>query len=251
MDFNVSGDVNDPAFSASGIILKAFANLITKAATAPFKLLGGVVPGGDEISLDTIEFAAGRAEITSPEREKLAQLTAALTQRPNLELSVPGTYNPAADTAALQAAAVDTQLATLIDNGKNNNAQLMERTRKGLEKLAKQQLEDFSAGALRQKFERPNPQSGAVDFDEVAYIDAVREQLEAAQPISDAELMQLAEARQTAIIGILGDDDQLEPARVQAGAISEADTTNRGTVVLELGIEIGKATAIEAAKPSP
>ena len=189
MDFSVSGDVNDPAFSASGIILKAFANLIMKVATSPFILLGGLVPGGDEVSLDSIEFAAGLAEIAPPEREKLAQLTAALAQRPNLKLSVPGAYNPAADGPALQAVAVDTQLAALIDADENNNAQLLVRTRMGLEKLAKQQLEDFSANTLQQEFKRPNSEPGAMGFDEVAYIDTVRKQLEAAQPINDAELM--------------------------------------------------------------
>ncbi len=74
LELGVSGDMNDPSFSASGIVLKAFANLITKAAAAPFKLLGSLIPGGGETDFDAVEFQAGRADLMPPEQQKLDQL---------------------------------------------------------------------------------------------------------------------------------------------------------------------------------
>ena len=86
----VSGDLNDPQFSYGGIIWKAFANVVTKIATAPFRALGALFGGGEKF--ENIAFEAGNAQLTPPEREKLLRLADALSKRPNLSLEIHGVY---------------------------------------------------------------------------------------------------------------------------------------------------------------
>ncbi|WP_395685776.1 DUF748 domain-containing protein [Caenimonas koreensis] len=101
----VSGDINDPQFSYSGIIWKAIGNVLTKIVTAPFRALGALLGGGSGEKLESIDFDAGSDKLLPPEREKIKQIAQILAKRPQLKLSVPGHYSDA-DAAALRARAV-------------------------------------------------------------------------------------------------------------------------------------------------
>src|SRR5690606_40399087 len=91
VELPVEGDLNNPEFRIGPVIGKALANLITRAVTAPFRLLGALV-GMDSSTMSQIEFAPGTADLTPPEKEKLHKLAAAMTQRPQLLVEVPGVY---------------------------------------------------------------------------------------------------------------------------------------------------------------
>ncbi|MEM1113148.1 MAG: DUF748 domain-containing protein [Pseudomonadota bacterium] len=96
----VSGDINDPEFSLGSVIAGAFINLITKAATAPFNLLAGLV--GSEEDLQRVNFAAGSTSLDGPAQQKLASLAEAFAQRPQLTLLIDGRVNPELDRVRLQ-----------------------------------------------------------------------------------------------------------------------------------------------------
>jgi len=241
LDLGVSGDVNDPSFSASGIILKAFVDLISKAVTSPFKLLGGLVPGGGGKDIDDIGFRAGRSELAPPEREKLDVLAAALTQRPELMLVVGGTYDAEADSQTLRAAAFDQELAGLLDASTEDEAQLLEQTRKALEKLAGERIEGFSRREQRELFSAPDPETGEQGFDEVAYMANLREQLEALQPVPESELLALADARRDAIIAALTGTGVLDAARITAADATAGTAGDDGRIVAELSLDVGDA----------
>lgn len=98
LELPVQGSLDDPQFSVGPILWKAFVNLLTKAATAPFALLGSLVGGGDEIN--RVEFAPGSAELAA---DAVAPLARALTERPGLALDVPAVYSPAGDGPVLTA----------------------------------------------------------------------------------------------------------------------------------------------------
>lgn len=100
---DISGNLDDPQFDLSGIIWKAFRNLIVKAVTAPFRLLGSLL-GGDAASerLGEVDFAPGSEELSADSQAKLTKLKDALLQRPALRLSVAGHTDPAQDGPALQ-----------------------------------------------------------------------------------------------------------------------------------------------------
>jgi hypothetical protein len=106
---DISGDVDDPQFDLGDIVWKAFRNLIVKAATAPFRLLAGLV--GSSESLGYVDFAPGGEEIDDSARGKLSTLKDALEKRPALRLGVTGRVDPVEDGAILRQRELNRQLA--------------------------------------------------------------------------------------------------------------------------------------------
>lgn len=100
LNLPISGTLDDPQFSVGGILLRAFVNLITKAVTSPFALLGSMFGGGDELSF--IDFDAGLASLPANGPGKLTSLAKALTERPGLRLDISGSVDPARDGPGLR-----------------------------------------------------------------------------------------------------------------------------------------------------
>lgn len=107
----VSGTLDDPEFSVFGLVVKMFVNLIGKAITAPFALLGAALGGGEELS--QLAFESGQARIAVAHREKLATLAQALRDRPGLALDIIGRADPASDTEGLKRERVQQQVRAL------------------------------------------------------------------------------------------------------------------------------------------
>ena len=101
LDLPVSGDINNPEFSYSGVILKALGNMITGIVTAPFRFLGSVL-GIDADNLKSIDFEKGSYKIISTEVEKFENLKKILKSRPQIKLNIFGAYDQKADKLALQ-----------------------------------------------------------------------------------------------------------------------------------------------------
>lgn len=100
IDVPVGGRLDDPEFKLGPIVLKVIVNLIIKATTSPFKLLGALVGGGgDELSF--VEFLPGTTNLVDGESGKLTKLAAALAKRPALNLEIEGTIDPNFDRHAL------------------------------------------------------------------------------------------------------------------------------------------------------
>ena len=88
LDIPVTGSLDDPEFSIWRIILKILVNLIAKAATSPFALLGSMFGGGEELGF--VEFDYGSATITEPNMKKLDTIEKALSDRPALKMDIEG-----------------------------------------------------------------------------------------------------------------------------------------------------------------
>ncbi len=104
----VSGNVDDPKFSLSGVIWGAFGNLITKAVTAPFRLLANLADSDDD--LQHIAFVAGSTSTDEVAQTKLHELADALNQRPQLTLVLSGRFNPESDAEKLRSQLFEQQL---------------------------------------------------------------------------------------------------------------------------------------------
>ena len=104
----ISGSLDDPRFSVGGIIFQVIGNLVVKAVTSPFALLGSLVGGGEELSF--VEFTPGSAALAAGEQQKLGNLAKALTERPNLRLEITGRAAAEPDEAALKRAALDAKV---------------------------------------------------------------------------------------------------------------------------------------------
>jgi uncharacterized protein involved in outer membrane biogenesis len=100
LDLPVSGNIDDPKFSIWKIIWQILGNLLAKAATSPFALLGALFGGGEELSY--LEFDFGRANLTEPNLKKLDTIVKALDDRPALKIDVQGQVDVERDTEGLK-----------------------------------------------------------------------------------------------------------------------------------------------------
>jgi hypothetical protein len=106
----ISGSLDDPQFSVAGIIFQVIGNLVVKAVTSPFALLGSLVGGGEELSF--VGFAPGSTALADGEQQKLGSLAKALTERPNLRLEITGRAAADPDENALKRATLDAKVRT-------------------------------------------------------------------------------------------------------------------------------------------
>jgi uncharacterized protein involved in outer membrane biogenesis len=114
LDLPMTGSLDDPKFSIWPIVWKVLVNVIEKAATAPFALLGHLFGGGEHMNI--VEFAPGSAELDQPAREQLAALVKAMTERPQLKLDVPIVYSTSIDRPRMAARVLHQQLLARVQN---------------------------------------------------------------------------------------------------------------------------------------
>ena len=107
----ISGSLNDPEFSVGGLVVKVIVNLLMKAVTSPFALLGSVLGGGEELS--NVEFDFGQAVITPAIQPRLEKLAKALLDRPALRLEIEGRADPERDPEGLKRDRLATKLRAL------------------------------------------------------------------------------------------------------------------------------------------
>ncbi|PQZ89896.1 MULTISPECIES: DUF748 domain-containing protein [Pseudomonas] len=91
IELPVTGDLNNPQFSVMPIVWQTLRNLVVRAATAPFRMLGGLVSGGGSEDLGNVSFAAGSSELSKDAQVALDKLAKALKERPTLRLEIEGT----------------------------------------------------------------------------------------------------------------------------------------------------------------
>jgi len=111
LDVPVSGSLDDPKFGIGSVVWQAIVNILVKAATSPFSLLGALVGGGEELQF--VEFAPGQAVLNESQTNKLVKLTKALYERPALNLEIGATYHAQQDTDVLGRQKVQEKMKTL------------------------------------------------------------------------------------------------------------------------------------------
>lgn len=97
IELPVTGDLNNPQFSVMPIVWQTLRNLVVRAATAPFKFIGGLVSGGGAEDLGTVSFAPGSSELSPEAQKALDTLAQALKKRPGLRLEIEGTAAQSSD----------------------------------------------------------------------------------------------------------------------------------------------------------
>lgn len=200
LDLPVRGDLNDPKVSVGRLVWKAFANLIVKAATAPFAALGRLV-GAGEGELEAIRYMPGAAELTPSQQEVADRLAQALAQRPGIAVAFGGCTAEDADAAALRAAKLGALLIRHGEVSKKGGADAV---------LRAAFIEAFSKGEWT-ALAADHPEAPA------ALAEAARERLLDAQPLDPSELAALADARRDAALGYLQAQTGVGAAQVIAG----------------------------------
>jgi hypothetical protein len=238
LDLPVKGDLDNPEFRIGPIVWKAFVNLLTKAVTAPFALLGSLVGGGEEIN--QIGFAPGDPVSDAASQEKLRGLTQGMVERPGLKLSVPAVFSRAVDVPALQRFAVETQLAEA------RRAELTARKQPvdGFDYAALASDPENHLRLLKAAFREASandtdaaepPPAEAETADVIQwYENELRQRVE----VTDAELFALAKARAEDVRSRLlsAGDEAIDPARIFLIAPAESQPGDAG-VVMELAVK--------------
>lgn len=243
----VRGNVDDPEFSYGHVIWQVVRNLLHRIVTAPFRALAALFGGGEQ-QPDTVFFEPGRAELAPPEREKVRQVSAALGQRPQLRLIVPGAFAEDLDGAALRELAVRRALAQrlgmVLASEEDPGPVVFDhaQSQRALETLADSAaLAEFQA-AYEKEAGRParrvNPDlalvgRGSDDFD---FYQALFQHLVKTAPLAGDALPTLAAARQQAIILEFTTGAGLAPERLKVGEIVSTEGKDKSVPLkMELG----------------
>ncbi len=88
----VSGNVDDPEFSVGSIVWKAFINLITKAITAPFSLIGSLF-NFNENEINSVSFELKESEITPIQKEVLDKIALILGKKEDIAIKFAPSFN--------------------------------------------------------------------------------------------------------------------------------------------------------------
>jgi len=122
LNLPMSGSLDDPSFRIGPIVWKMFENLIIKAATAPFALLGRLIGRGGE-HMNEVEFRPGTADIDPPAKDQLDSLAHALQERPQVKLDVPIAYSANLDRPKIAEKRLQDELLARVQKtreGKNH-----------------------------------------------------------------------------------------------------------------------------------
>jgi hypothetical protein len=224
LELPVTGSVDDPNFKVGPIIWKVLINLLSRAVTAPFSMLGSLFGGGgggEELAY--VDFPAGSAVISDSDLQKLPRLSKALLQRPQLKLDIPLRTLSAADDQALAQAGLESALSTAAASGRGG-------------KHAPTRLAALTA--LYRQGVRTDPVYPAGAADDAAKVAWLQQQLlPQFKPTTD-QRDALGRARAEAAEAVLLNGQELPAERVfltdrESGAAAGAD----GTVRMELKLQ--------------
>jgi hypothetical protein len=237
LDLPVTGSLDDPKFSIWPIVWQVVGNVIEKAVTAPFRLIGSLFEGADKAQY--IDFAPGSATLPQGSAEALGALAKALNQRPELKLDIPAGPGIREDATATADAAIDKALLAK-DGGKVTSVAALEAgdQHDRLEDLYRAKLgkkpayPDFPADTLKSA---PGAKPDASDDDRRTLLEIqwMRGELLKSFTPSTAELTALGTARADAVRGALLADGSVDAARVFMSA-DVSEEANEGHARMEL-----------------
>jgi hypothetical protein len=110
LDVPIDGTLDNPDFHLGKVIRAAIWNIVGKAITSPFAVLGALFGGGKGEEIRYEDFAAGSADLTAASKEKLDVIVKALYERPGLQLEISGSVDTNADLEGLRAVYLEKEL---------------------------------------------------------------------------------------------------------------------------------------------
>jgi len=116
----VTGSLDDPKFKLGPIIWKVFVNILEKAVTAPFALLGSLFGGGPDLQF--VDFEPGAAGLDPVGVTKAQSIVKALDARPQLKIEIPIAVVGELDRPSLIEAKYRTQLQEALAARKKSSA---------------------------------------------------------------------------------------------------------------------------------
>jgi len=254
----VSGNLDNPEFKYGRVIWKALVNLITKVVTAPFRALGGLL-GDKSEQMDAISFQPGSDRLLPPELKKLKKVVEALEKRPQLRLVVQGRYDLKIDGEALRTERVKRALSEHMgvkasaDEESGPVAFNTAKTQKALEKLLNNRAGNKAIADFKTKYEKETGRKAkrvkpylalfGWESSDIAFYQAIFEELVKLEPLLEKDLQKLAQRRTEAIVKELKTTGGLDPTRVTAGSSGPVEKASTDTVNTRLTLDVIKAGA--------
>ena len=238
LDIPVSGTLDDPTFRLGPIIWKVFVNILEKAVTAPFALLGALFGGGPDLQF--IDFRPGAADLDPAATDKVRAMVKALNERPQLKIEVPIASVKELDGPAL----VEAQFMAQIREAQSGNASGKKSTAAAPEF---EQLDPSAKVELLTQLYAKN-MGGEPKFPPevtslkakpelaAAKADFLKRALHEHIAIADSDLTALGEQRAMAVQQALLTDTKVDPARVFLVANDKANNRD-GKVRLEFSLK--------------
>ena len=245
LDIPVTGSIDDPKFRIGPIVWQVIKNILSKAVTAPFALLGSLFAGAEDAQF--VDFTPGSAELDPETAGRLAALSKSLVERPDVKLDVPIGALQDIDGPALAARAFEQQLADAMKTIPAGASADGEPARSFQSLEPAERIAVLGAMVRKQTGtdplvpDPPAPPEGtsrgdAAAMGQAAKIDYLEKAARHAVTVPDTELVALGEARAAAVERTLLEGSTLEPTRVfvtKAGNV----TAHEGKVRLELGLK--------------
>jgi outer membrane protein OmpA-like peptidoglycan-associated protein len=238
LNIPVTGTLDDPSFRLGPIIWKVFVNILEKAVTAPFALLGALFGGGPDLQF--IDFQPGIADLDAGASDKVRNMVKALNERPQLKIEVPIAAVSELDRPALMEAEFRRQV---------REAQAGKAGRKKSADPAPEfdQLDPASKVEVLMQLYAKNV-GGEPKFPDAVTSIKAKPELAATQAdflekelhqhitVADSDLTELGQQRAMAVQQALLTDTQLDPARVFLVENDKAKNQD-GRVRLELSLK--------------
>ena len=232
LNLPVEGNVDSPDFKYGAVVWKVFSNLITKAVTAPFALLGSMM-GIDGEELSYIEFEDGKSMITPSQREKLDNIAKIMLKRPKINLAISASYDKKADLFALKR---EKLIAIVIkeSGAKNINEQENALTIDLLEEIYDDLRDDDKLDELKEKLakEYKDEELQRVYQKELLALDID------IQEVLPAELEALAKNRQNIIENYLLNEVHVDSKRIENTELKALDDSADGIVKNALDVKV-------------
>ncbi len=239
LDLPVSGNMDEPEFGFARVIRQAIGDAIGSIVTSPFRFLANLIGAEDE-DLGTVEFPAGRSDLTPPMRERINTLRKALEKRPALALELPGAFDPALDGPPLRRRSAMDELRKRLDREIDDPSLSAESTRETIEKMFVDYYPDTTLEKVRARFTTVAEDSPEEEtFDALSYRNHLAEQVVAAQPLTDEDLKALGNARAAAVRDALmasETDRGIAARRLRLLEPVEVDSGEGERVAMQIGI---------------
>ena len=245
----ITGSLDNPQFSLGPLIGMALMNVLKKAVTAPFTMLGRLFGGGPD--MDHIDFPPGSATLLPAERARVAAVAKALTQRPQLQLQVPAGFSAEIDRPALAQQRLEHELIALARSGAGvpeaDGHETRGGQRSGAPPPAGREVLELPAehyrllrAAYQKTFGSKAPLPAAAQ--KVPPFDPAILEMQAALlkriVVTDADLQALGERRAQAIRSAIVTAGGVDAARVTVSAPAAAGkAAAAGKVALKLGLK--------------
>ena len=197
LNIPVTGSLDDPEFSVGGIVVKVIVNLITKAVTAPFALIGSMF-GGADMDLNNLQFASGSSRLDAQTMKALDVVAKAMTERPGIKIQITGMASEKEDDEGLKEQLLlrDMRYAIFRDTTSATNKKLL------------------TGAQVNQAIKELYSEADIKDKPKTENIEEMKKILLKNQRVATADLKQLADRRAEAVRNYLIQKEKISADRL-------------------------------------